>query len=543
MTKPYSKIYIIKLLLKISKDDKLSVKERKIILQQLTDLYPDTNGLEIYKQEADRGFAMAGSGAELNFGKGTGDNGSWSSTYLIKPYFSGDLGDNLTFTAGVEAGLEQLSSGLFYESYTKDGKVHFPNEKYGYSYLPYQFSYKTSYITDVGGKNAAVDSSLQQVVSSNIELNGSWFDGKLRMSVNNQNRSWGHTEKNLLLSGGARRFPGIEMHLHPVSWFKYSYVVGSLFFIKAERANYKKGIYGEDLGSMQKNYSCHMIELVPTSWLKLTGAANAIWSKRFELGYILPFTAPPLVQNEIGDDDNPSLYIDIATKFPGFGKTWLGFYVDDFSWLGRWQMLKNVPNKYAIQVGWKTTLLSSIIPGTTSTLGYTRLSPFVYTHYPETAYAMGTNRPIDMTYTHDGSNLGYYLPPNSGELTWSLVNIAIPNLVLELDNRLIIHGTNDLASENIYQIYGDIYHHHEGNIRKYPIMDFTKDGIYDFTIQSELKFDWKIRTNKINKAPNYYRLNGSLGYSRTRWESNNSGVLAPPDYNILTGSVGIIIEM
>ena len=56
-----------------------------------------------------------------------------------------------------------------------------------------------------------------------------------------------------------------------------------------------------------------------------------------------------------------------------------------------------------------------------------------------------------MTYTHDEFNLGFYLPPNSSELNLKLVNVAVPDLVLSLDNKLIIHGTNDLASANIYR--------------------------------------------------------------------------------------------
>jgi hypothetical protein len=62
------------------------------------------------------------------------------------------------------------------------------------------------------------------------------------------------------------------------------------------------------------------------------------------------------------------------------------------------------------------------------------------------------------------------------------VNIAVPDLILTLDNRVIIHGTNDLASTNIYQIYGDVYRHQiEGpnkDIYQYPLLNFTKDGIY-----------------------------------------------------------------
>jgi hypothetical protein len=145
-----------------------------------------------------------------------------------------------------------------------------------------------------------------------------------------------------------------------------------------------------------------------------------------------------------------------------------------------------------------------------------------------------------MTYTHDEYNLGFYLPPNSSELNWKLVNVAVPDLVLSLENRLIIHGTNDLASSNVYQIYGDVYRDQVGDRDQYPLMDFTKDGIYDWTMMSEFKFDWKLRNSGLL---NYYRIVGSLGYSKTRWESNASGVIAPESKTLMTGSIGIIVEM
>ena len=149
-----------------------------------------------------------------------------------------------------------------------------------------------------------------------------------------------------------------------------------------------------------------------------------------------------------------------------------------------------------------------------------------------------------MTYMNDGFNLGFYLPPNSGELNWTLTNIAIPNIIFSLDNRLIIHGTNDLASNNVYQIYGDINRSQfEGplkDIYQYPLLNFTKDGIYDWTVSSEMKFDWKIRKSPIL---NYYRIVGSLGYARTWWKSNDSGVVAPSSKTFLSGSLGFVVDI
>jgi len=240
-----------------------------------------------------------------------------------------------------------------------------------------------------------------------------------------------------------------------------------------------------------------------------------------------------------------TMNFEVAALIPSAGKIWGSFFVDEFDFKTSGQLMNMPHNRYAWQIGWKSNLFSGLIPGTTSTVKYTRLSPFVYTHYPETEFNTFSNgRSLDMTYTHDEFNLGFYLPPNSSELNWELVNVAVPDLILSLDNKLIIHGTNDLASTNIYQIYGDVYRqfYEEPNraMIKYPYANFTKDGIYDWTMMSEFKFDWKVRKAGLL---NYYRVVGSVGYSKTWWESNASGVTAPENRTLLTGSLGIVVEM
>lgn len=547
--KPYTKVVVVELLQKLAISDRLSAKEKKLVNRYLDDFSMDNNGLTVYKQGSKSSFAIAGFAAETSVRVGAGDDGTWSTSLIGEPFLSGDLGEHLTFHAGMGLAVERLAPDMFYQSYTRNGQVNFPNQSIGYAWHPYQFNFETMWahvLTSAeSGEGPPVREDLTAGMIYHTELNGSWFDGALQMSINNQRRSWGHDEHNLMLSSTARRFPGIELKIQPAKWIRYSYLTGSLFSYANQRPEYRQHIYGYDLGQVQKNLTLHMIEFMPTKWLQISGSGGNIWSKRLELAYLVPFVLPHFTQIDVGDHDNLSLNFDIATQFRGIGKTWFSFYVDEFSFTTSGKLLKMPRNRYAWQLGWKTTLLSEIIPGTISTLKYTRLTPFVYTHYPETDFnTFGSDRPLDMTYTHDEFNLGFYLPPNSGELNWTLVNVAVPDLILTLDNRVIIHGTNDLASANVYQIYGDVYRHQidgpNNDVYKYPLLDFTKDGIYDWTIQSEFKFDLKMRNAGIL---NYYRLVGSLGYSNTRWKSNSSQVTAPESKSLFTGSLGIVVEM
>lgn len=545
-TRPYTKVFIVELLNKLAENERLSSKEKKVVTRFLDDLSVDTNGLPVYRTASEKSFALAGFSAEASFRAGVGDNATWTTSNIAEPYLSGDLGEHLTFTAAMGLAVERLAPDMFYQSYTRNSKVHFPYESIGYAFHPYQFGFETMWAhvlaSAESGEGAPVKDDLTAGMIYHTELNGSWYNGALQMNIHNQRRSWGHDESNLLLSSTARRFPGIDLVIQPAKWIRYSYMMGSLFSYANQSPNYRSSIYGYDLGQVQKNLTLHMLEITPAKWMQITGAGGNIWSKRFELAYMVPFVLPHFTQIDVGDHDNLSLYFDVAAQFPGFGKSWFSFFVDEFSFTKSGKLLKMPRNRYAWQLGWKTGLLSEIIPGTTSTLKYTRVTPFVYTHYPETDFnTFGSNRPLDFTYTHDEANLGFFMPPNSGELNWKLVNVAVPDLVLTFENRLMMHGTNDLASPNVYQIFGDVYSHQRGSdVYQYPLLNFTKDGIYDWTVQSELKFDLKIR--KVGLV-NYFRLVGGLGYSKTWWEANNSGVVAPESRSLFSGNLGIVVEM
>lgn len=546
--KPYTKIYIAELLGKLLEKENLTDREKKLIQNYLNDITNDSNGLVIRRQENKNTYSVVGFSAETNIRNGAGDDGTWSTSLTGEPYLSGDLGQHLTFTGGLGLSVERLTPDLFYQSYTRNKQVNFPYQSIGYSYLPYQFNFETMWAhvlaEGTSGEGRPVKDELTAGMIYHTELNSSWFDGAVQFSINNQRRAWGHDQNNLVLSSTARRFPGIELKIQPASWIRYSYVMGSLFSYANQDSNFRRQIYGYDLGDVQKNFTYHLLEFIPTRWLQISAGGGNIWSKRFELLYMVPFVMPQFTQIDVGDHDNLTMYFDVATLIPSLGKIWSGFFVDEFDFKTSGKLMKMPHNRYAWQIGWKSNLLSEFIPGTTSTLKYTRLSPFVYTHYPETKFNTFGNRALDMTYTHDEFNLGFYLPPNSSELNWKLVNVAVPDLVLSLDNKLIIHGTNDLASTNIYQMYGDAYRqfYEEPNraMIKYPYANFTKDGIYDWTMMSEFKFDWKLRNAK---SLNYYRLVGSLGYSKTWWESNSSGVTAPESKSLFTGSIGIVVEM
>ena len=174
----------------------------------------DYNGLKIYQEASKNTYAVVGFSAETSVRSGIGDNGTLAMSLLGEPYLSGDLGKHLTFTAGMGLAIERLTPDIFYQSYTRDKQVVFPYESVGYSYLPYQFNFDTMWAHVLASGNSGEGKPVKKDFTAGMiyhtELNGSWFDGAVQMSINNQRRAWGHDQNNLVLSSTARRFPELN---------------------------------------------------------------------------------------------------------------------------------------------------------------------------------------------------------------------------------------------------------------------------------------------------------------------------------------------
>lgn len=548
--KPYTRGMVVGIMEELLEDESISSRERAVIERMMHDVLPVSNGIVLKQSGQDpapdagqNSTALFGIAARSGFRFGAGDDGSWSTEHIAEPYITGSLGEHISYFAGAGLSVERHAPDLFYDSYVKDGTVHFPHDAIGYSRHPYRFQYNTQWnhvstsVTTGGGP--PVQDNLQAGMIYHAELSGVWLDGNVRLHIHNHRRSWGFRSDNLFLSAHARRFPGLDVVLTPASWLRYTWVTGSLFSYANQSSSYKYDVYGYDLGHPQKMLSLHQLEITLTPKLQATLLAGNIWSKRMEPLYLMPFVVPHLAQIDVGDHDNLSLGATLSWLCSCSGKFFASLFVDEFSFLEDGPLLKMPRNRYAWQAGWSRHVPENILPMTTFELTLTRVGPYVYTHYPETEFVpYSSGRPVDLTYTHDEFNLGFYLPPNSGEIQLKLVNLAVPDLQLVLDNRFIIHGTNDLSG-NPYNIFGDVYRHQYGGVGQYPLMDFGNDGIYDYTWYSELKFDKKIRRAGLL---DYFRLTGSLGFSRTWWESNDSGVEAPGPRNLFTGSLGVVVD-
>ncbi|NQT57486.1 MAG: hypothetical protein HQ557_00745 [Bacteroidetes bacterium] len=261
---------------------------------------------------------------------------------------------------------------------------------------------------------------------SDSQLNISLFNDALELHWGMYARDWGHGSMGLLISRDARPFDALEIRMQLADWLEYTYITGSLTEWHDSLKN-----------TRQNMLTMKRIEIAPIKNLKLSLFENVVWIKRFEMGYLNPFTITTLYQNMLGDFDNMYAGADFQyTPIKG-----LQFYgsvvVDEMNTPNPVVWFRQARNIFTLQAGAQISL-ASWVPGLIR-LQYTKLEPFFYTHGIRN-HASYSDTPMDTTYIHKGENIGYYLPPNSDEFFLSTSNFISADIIFETTIRYIRHS-------------------------------------------------------------------------------------------------------
>jgi hypothetical protein len=221
------------------------------------------------------------------------------------------------------------------------------------------------------------------------ELAVSLLDGEVLLRWGSIKRDWGPGLNNLMLSGSARSFDGIDISVNLTQWLRYSVINGSLgkfslhdidgqLFLsdyyggsKEDKANY----------TYNNNFSAHRVELDATKNLTLSIFESTIWQKRFELSYLNPFAIYMFQQNSLGDIDDVFAGVDFSYTLPSKARFYGAMAMNEMNVVGDpMTMLKAPRNMFAFQAGLVVPL--PIGSFSSMTLQWTYIGPFVYTHYP-----------------------------------------------------------------------------------------------------------------------------------------------------------------
>lgn len=387
------------------------------------------------------------------------------------------------------------------------------NSYANYAYFPFSFDkrwdgsvYKLGMMDASGLEGWCDDMALGFGIKSEVDI--SLLDDRLSARFGRFEREWAAMENgsSIILNGTARPFLAGEAHAVLFDWLRISTVTGILEFPNQSFIDEK--IYGtDDANAFQNAFSMTMVEM-DWKYAHADFGTNAVWPKRFELGYLFPLMNKVFYQNDIGDFDNLSLFGDLKLMYPGIGSAWFSLFLDEvngFSSLNGIQSFKwfeYTRDMFAIQAGTKANLPFGAF--TTISVRYTKIEPYCYTHHciNYTPWYLGTY--ISESYTNNGECLGYYLPPNSDELNVCLQTMPSANVTAHVAYQFIRHGA-DFGSNavNGSSLYSELSPNDRDDIKKY----FLHDGAYQWFHIIKLGASWSLRKYRLPVT-----LYGEAGY-------------------------------
>ena len=399
-------------------------------------------------------------------------------------------------------------------------------------YLPYTFTKEWEGI-HVDFTDSRYSAGTKDFPTSSIyflqDIGASTDSGLLSARFSFLRRDWGSGSGSLSLSGTARPFVGLETSYRPSKLFALSSLIGSLTNweksdsekstaitwvdshgnVTIDPANYDHFYYSAI--SWQKMFGLQRIELFPADWLTLAIESTMIGAKRFDLGYFAPLIYGVMYQTYNADFDNLGLQVDGSVQIPRVGKFYGSFYVDEMEVTLLDQLFTKARNMFALQAGARIPLPG--LPFFTLTAQYTKIEPYVYAHYP-TWYPDYRLR-VDTSYTNDGENLGYYLPPNSDEFLGRLEAFPAPGWRASLQYSFVRHGTGDGGSVDDYLNY-------DTEVAK--TKDFLHDGIYQYNHIGKANLYWRPdKAPRLFGTPIPLELGAGYGLSYTWYEDGTGG--------------------
>jgi hypothetical protein len=444
----------------------------------------------------------------------------WHLNSRVTPYLEGEIAPWLSIKGEAGFTIDKIQNSL---------------------YLPYNYTkeWDATHIDFSASRNSDGTKAYPSF-SYYIEqdISGATDNGALRVRLSRFRRDWGIGSGSFSLSGTARPFVGAEVQFRPSPFFAVSSLLGSL--TNWAQGENEKSIAKDLSGnytalSYQKMFGLQRMELFPFDWLTVSASSTLIGARRFELGYMSPLLFSVMYQNQLADIDNLGVQVDASVIVPYVGKLYGSFYADEMEITHLDELFTKARNMFALQGGAMVPVPG--LPFTTFTAQYTKIEPFVYSHYP-TWYPDYRLR-VDTSYTQDGENLGYHLPPNSDEFLFRLETMPAQGWRVSAEYSFVRHGDNSMANWLAGKplIYGDVNKYMDYNQLYSYNKSFLHDGIYDYNHIVKLNVYWRPDgAPKFFGATIPFELGAGYGFAYTWYEDgtgSGAAVTAPQWTNVL----------
>lgn len=494
---------------------------------------------------------------EKNIGASAGINLQTAQTFslvskeldsrnAVVAFLKGDVGDNISFNMNFGLQVDMLNNNVF---------------------LPTEFTIPGEgfYMQLIGGgsqlRTIPTDEFYTGLVLS-PELAASFFDGAVNLRWGSIKRDWGPGLNNLMLSGSARTFDGVEIQVDATSWLRYTVINGSLGKFSLDTLGgepFFSDDYQQDKPyyTFDNNFSAHRVEVDFTKNLTFSIFESTVWQKRFELAYLNPLAIYMFQQNSLGDIDDVLAGMDINYTFANKARIYGALATSEMHDLGMpWDMVTAPRNILAFQAG-------AVIPlpiGSFSslTLQWTYLAPFFYSHYPimektgtlvdtsDTTYELIPSESVDSgdanttyvlnpivnntvdtitssqnrTYTLDGTTLT--INDKSGSTT---IDVSSGSSWYAKDGRIEIKKDGD--TYNIYETTAETSYVNKGEGLGYPLNPNSQEFLLQldlglpqgWTTQSTVKY--QVRSGQYGYTIEQYMNYGEYGSYETKafWEN------------------------
>lgn len=255
------------------------------------------------------------------------------------------------------------------------------------------FSPQTGVVIAKSTKNSIQYSELH----ANISTDWSWGE----FTIGKDFLNWGYGESGLLvLSDKAPSFPFIRLDIHPTEWLRFNYIhawlSSDVIDSAASYSTFRTGISRDVFRN--KYLASHTITLTPLKGLDVSLGESIVYSDKLEISYLMPIMFFRLADHYLSNANNDAgsnsqFFLGLSSrnqlKNTHLYATW---FIDEFTLSGVFDSQKR-RNQFGFTLGASVTDLP--IDNLTVTAEYTRINPFVYSHYIPTqtyessSYLMG----------------------------------------------------------------------------------------------------------------------------------------------------------
>ncbi|HED38042.1 MAG TPA: hypothetical protein ENI76_07345 [Ignavibacteria bacterium] len=249
-------------------------------------------------------------------------------------------------------------------------------------------------------------------IHTTLSTNWSWGE----ITVGKDFLQWGQAKSGqLVLSQKAPSFPFIRLDIRPTSWLRFNYIHGWLNSdVIDSNAIYATKRLGQNRTIFRDKYlASHTLTITPSKGLDISLGESIVYSDRLEVSYLMPLMFFRLADHYLSRannnaGDNSQFFLGVSSRnFIKNTHLYGTLFIDEIVTEGLFDPKKQ-RNQFGFTLGGSVVDLP--IENLTLTTEFTKIFPFVYSHYIPT-----------QTYESSSYRLGHWMG-NNADLIYGAIN-------------------------------------------------------------------------------------------------------------------------